>query len=170
MEIKTIESYISKIPDYPKPGILFYDISTLISDKAAFPASIKLLSQAVQKYNFDMIAAIDARGFLFGSAIAFHLEKGLIMVRKKNKLPGKKISFEYELEYGTDTLELNTEAKGKKILIVDDLLATGGTAGATIELLKKAGSEPICLLSLIELTFLDGRENVKIPTETLIKY
>ena len=115
-------------------------------------------------------AAIDARGFLFGSAIAFHLEKGLIMVRKKNKLPGKKISFEYELEYGTDTLELNTEAKGKKILIVDDLLATGGTAGATIELLKKAGSEPICLLSLIELTFLDGRENVKIPTETLIKY
>ncbi len=134
MEIKTIESYISKIPDYPKPGILFYDISTLISDKAAFSASIKLLSKAVQKYNFDMIAAIDARGFLFGSAIAFHLEKGLIMVRKKNKLPGKKISFEYELEYGTDTLELNTEAKGKKILIVDDLLATGGTAGATIEL------------------------------------
>merc|ERR1711998_52833 len=108
MEIKTIESYISKIPDYPKPGILFYDISTLISDKAAFSASIKLLSKAVQKYNFDMIAAIDARGFLFGSAIAFHLEKGLIMVRKKNKLPGKKISFEYELEYGTDTLELNT--------------------------------------------------------------
>jgi len=170
MEIKIIESHISKIPDYPKPGILFYDISTLISNKEAFSASIKLLSQAVQKHNFDMIAAIDARGFLFGSAIAFHLGKGLIMVRKKNKLPGKIISFEYELEYGTDTLELNTEAKGKKILIVDDLLATGGTACATIELLKKAGSEPICFTSLIELTFLDGRKNIKIPTETLIKY
>ena len=170
MEIKTIESYISKIPDYPKPGILFYDISTLITDEKAFSASIKLLSQAIQKYNFNMIAAIDARGFLFGSAIAFHLNKGLVMVRKKNKLPGKKISYKYELEYGTDTLELNVDAKGKKFLVVDDLLATGGTAGATIELLKKAGGEPICLLTLIELSFLKGKEKIDIPTETLIKY
>ena len=170
MEIKTIESYISKVPDYPKPGILFYDISTLISNEEAFSASIEQLSLVAQKYNFDMVAAVDARGFLFGSAIAFHLNKGMVMVRKKNKLPGKKISFEYELEYGTDTLELNVETKGKKFLIVDDLLATGGTAGATVELLKKAGGEPVCLLTLIELSFLNGKEKISIPSETLIKY
>ena len=170
MEIKTIESYINKIPDYPKPGILFYDISTLISNEKAFSSSIEELSKVAQKYSFDMVAAIDARGFIFGSAIAFHLSKGLVMVRKKNKLPGKKISFEYELEYGTDTLELNIEAKGKKFLIVDGLLATGGTAGATIELLKKAGGEPLCLLTLIELSFLNGKDKINIPTETLIKY
>ena len=138
MEIKEIESYISKIPDYPKPGILFYDISTLISNNKAFSSSIVKLINVVQNYKFDLVASIDARGFLFGSVIAYSLNKGLVMIRKKNKLPGKKISHEYELEYGRDTLEINTEAKGKSFLLVDDLLATGGTANAAIQLLKKS--------------------------------
>ena len=98
MQIKEIESYISKIPDYPKPGILFYDISTLIFDKNAFSSTIDKLIDIAKNYEFDLVASIDARGFLFGSVIAHQLNKGLIMVRKKNKLPGKTISFEYELE------------------------------------------------------------------------
>ena len=103
MEIKEIESHISKVPDYPKPGILFYDISTLIFNKDAFSSSIKKLTDKVKDYEFDLIASIDARGFLFGSALAYSLGKGLVMVRKKSKLPGKTISYDYELEYGMDT-------------------------------------------------------------------
>ena len=170
MQIKEIESYISKIPDYPKPGILFYDISTLIFDKNAFSSTIDKLIDIAKNYEFDLVASIDARGFLFGSVIAHQLNKGLIMVRKKNKLPGKTISFEYELEYGTDTLEINVDAKNKKFLLVDDLLATGGTANAALELIKKAGGETSCFLSLIELTFLNGKKNISVPIKSLIQY
>ena len=169
MQIKEIESYISKIPDYPKPGILFYDISTLIFDKNAFSSTIDKLIDIAKNYEFDLVASIDARGFLFGSVIAHQLNKGLIMVRK-NKLPGKTISFEYELEYGTDTLEINVDAKNKKFLLVDDLLATGGTANAALELIKKAGGETSCFLSLIELTFLNGKKNISVPIKSLIQY
>ena len=170
MQIKEIESYISKIPDYPKPGILFYDISTLIFDKNAFSSTIDKLIDIAKNYEFDLVASIDARGFLFGSVIAHQLNKGLIMVRKKNKLPGKTINFEYELEYGTDTLEINVDAKNKKFLLVDDLLATGGTANAALELIKKAGGETSCFLSLIELTFLNGKKNISVPIKSLIQY
>ena len=170
MQIKEIESYISKIPDYPKPGILFYDISTLIFDKTAFSSTINKLVGIAKNFEFDLVASIDARGFLFGSAIANQLNKGLIMVRKKNKLPGKKISYEYELEYGTDTLEINVDAKNKKILLVDDLLATGGTANAALQLIQKAGGQTSCFLSLIELTFLNGREKISVPIKSLIEY
>ena len=170
MEIKEIETYVSKIPDYPKPGILFYDISTLISNKNAFSATIEKLINIVKDYDFDFVASIDARGFLFGSIIAHNLHKGLIMVRKKNKLPGKVISYEYELEYGKDTLEINIDAKDKKLLLVDDLLATGGTANAALELIKKAGGQTSCFLSLIELSFLEGRKKISVPMESLIQY
>ena len=170
MQIKEIESYISKIPDYPKPGILFYDISTLIFDKNAFSSTIDKLIDIAKNYEFDLVASIDARGFLFGSVIAHQLNKGLIMGRKKNNLQGKTISFEYELEYGTDTLEINVDAKNKKFLLVDDLLATGGTANAALELIKKAGGETSCFLSLIELTFLNGKKNISVPIKSLIQY
>tara|TARA_B100000524_G_C23561529_1_gene338473 strand:+ start:210 stop:722 length:513 start_codon:yes stop_codon:yes gene_type:complete len=170
MQIKEIESYISKIPDYPKPGILFYDISTLVFDNNAFSSTINKLIDIAKKYEFDLVASIDARGFLFGSVIAHQLNKGLIMVRKKNKLPGKTISYEYELEYGNDTLEINIDAKNKKFLLVDDLLATGGTANAALELLAKAGGQTSCFLSLIELTFLNGRKKISVPMESLIQY
>ena len=170
MEIKEIENHISKIPDYPKPGILFYDISTLHLDKRAFHSSINLLSKCVTELEFDLVAGIDARGFIFASSLAFKLEKGLVMLRKKNKLPGKKLSLDYDLEYGKDTIEINVNVKGKKVLLVDDLLATGGTAKASVELLKDSGSEVVSFLCLIELTFLNAKENLQIPFKSLIRY
>tara|TARA_B100000287_G_scaffold435239_1_gene502575 strand:+ start:2458 stop:2970 length:513 start_codon:yes stop_codon:yes gene_type:complete len=170
MNIEEIESHIGKVPDYPKPGILFYDISTLICNKDAFSSSIRHLGGLLDKYEFDYIAAIDARGFIFGSSVANILDCGMVMIRKKNKLPGKTISYEYELEYGSDILEINIDAKDKKFVVVDDLLATGGTANAAINLLKKAGGETICFAALIELSFLNARKNLKVPIETLIKY
>ncbi len=170
MEITEIETYISKIPDYPKPGILFYDISSLMIEDKAFYSSISLLKDVIKKYQFELIAGIDARGFIFASALAYSLKKGLVMIRKKNKLPGKKISYEYDLEYGTDTLEINVNLTNKRIIVVDDLLATGGTAEATTNLIKKSGGEVSCFVSLIELDFLEGRKRIEIPTESLIHY
>ena len=170
MQIEEIESCISKVPDFPEPGILFYDISTLISNNNALKSSIKYLEVLTKKYDYDLIAGIDARGFLFASCLAYNLDKGIVMIRKKNKLPGKVISLEYDLEYGKDTLEVNLKLQEKKIIIVDDLLATGGTAQAACELLRKAGGTVSCFISLIELSFLNGRKKIDVQTETLIKY
>ena len=170
MQIEQLESCISKVPDYPKPGILFYDISTLISNKDALKYSIKYLEALTKQYEYDLIAGIDARGFIFASCLAYNLNKGIVMIRKKNKLPGKVVSVEYDLEYGKDILEVNLKLQAKKIIIVDDLLATGGTANAACELVKKAGGTVSCFISLIELDFLNGREKIGVPTETLIKY
>ena len=170
MNIEKIENLINKIPDYPKPGILFYDISTLIFNKDAFSSCINHLAEIASNYEFDHIASIDARGFIFGSALAYKLDKGLIMIRKKGKLPGKVISHTYELEYGSDTLEINVDAKEKKIALVDDLLATGGTASAAINLIEKSGGFACCFFSIIQLDFLKGFKKINIPTETLIHY
>ena len=170
MQIEEIESCISKVPDFPEPGILFYDISTLISNNNAFKASIKYLEALAKNYEYDLIAGIDARGFIFASSLALNLNKGIVMVRKKNKLPGQVVSLEYDLEYGKDTLEVNLKLQAKKIILVDDLLATGGTARAACELLNKAGATVSCFISLIELNFLNGRKKIDVPTETLIRY
>lgn len=170
MQVKEIETFISKIPDYPKPGILFYDISTLLSNGKAFKSAINHLETLCSKYEFDLVAGIDARGFIFGSTLSCLLNKGFIMIRKENKLPGRKISYEYELEYGKDTLEVNIDLDTKKVLLVDDLLATGGTAHASSELIRKSGGSVSCFLSLIELDFLKGRKKLEIPVESLIHY
>ncbi len=170
MDISTLETYISKVPDYPKKGILFYDISTLLSDKLAFKSSIEKMSECLKNYDIDKVAAIDARGFIFGSAIAKVLNLGLIMIRKKNKLPGEVISYNYELEYGSDCLEIKSNFQGINVALVDDLLATGGTAKAACELIKKAGGSVKCFCTLIELEFLSGRKLISVPLETLIKY
>ena len=170
MNIQEIENQINKVPDYPKPGILFYDISSLIINNQAFSATISLLADLVKKFDFNSVAAIDARGFIFGSALALKLGLGLVMIRKKGKLPGNVITQSYELEYGTDTLEINVNTKNKKFILVDDLLATGGTAAAAIELLKKSGGSVSCFLALIELTFLNGKKKIDDPVETLIRY
>ena len=170
MDISTLETYISKVPDYPKKGILFYDISTLLSDKLAFKSSIEKMSECLKNYDIDKVAAIDARGFIFGSAIAKVLNLGLIMIRKKNKLPGEVISYNYELEYGSDCLEIKSNFQGCNVALVDDLLATGGTAKAACELIKKAGGSVKCFCTLIELEFLSGRNLISVPLETLIKY
>ena len=116
MQIREIETFISKIPDYPKPGILFYDISTLISNDQAFKASVDKLYDLIKNYKFELIAGIDARGFIFASSLAYKLNKGFVMIRKKNKLPGKTISIDYDLEYGKDTLEVNVNLRSKDIL------------------------------------------------------
>ena len=170
MKIEEIESFIGKIPDFPKPGILYYDISTLIINKEAFASSLDYFEKLFTEFKFDTIAAIDARGFIFGSALANKLNLGMMMIRKKNKLPGKKISFDYDLEYGKDTLEINISVKNKKFLLIDDLLATGGTANAAVKLIEKAGGNVSCFGSLIELSFLNGRNKLTVPVRTLIKY
>ncbi len=170
MQVKEIETFISKIPNYPKPGILFYDISTLLTHSKAFNSAINKLEKLCLKYEFDLIAGIDARGFIFGSSLAYKLEKGFIMIRKKNKLPGNKISYEYKLEYGKDVLEVNVDLNQRKVLLVDDLLATGGTAHAASELIKKSGGLVSCFLSLIELDFLEGRKKLETSVESLIHY
>ncbi len=151
MNIEEIESHIQKIPDHPKPGILFYDISTLIFNAQAFVSSIDHLIKSIEKFDFDKIAAIDARGFIFASAVAYKLGLGVVMIRKKNKLPGKTISHEYDLEYGTDTLEINLDVSQKKIVLIDDLLATGGTANADYNLIHSKRGNVVGFLFLIDL-------------------
>jgi len=170
MKIEEIESFITKVPDFPKPGILFYDVSTLFFNKEAFASSLDHFEKLFTEFKFDTIAAIDARGFIFGSALAYKLKLGMMMIRKKNKLPGKKISFEYDLEYGKDILEINLSVENKKFLLIDDLLATGGTANAAVKLIEKAGGNVSCFGSLIELSFLNGRNKLSVPVRTLIKY
>ena len=170
MKIEEIESFITKVPDFPKPGILFYDVSTLFFSKEAFASSLDHFEKLFTEFKFDTVAAIDARGFIFGSALAYKLKLGMMMIRKKNKLPGKKISFEYDLEYGKDILEINISVENKKFLLIDDLLATGGTANAAVKLIEKAGGNVSCFGSLIELSFLNGRNKLSVPVRTLIKY
>ena len=170
MELKKIEGFISKIPDHPEPGILFYDISTLLINNQAFGESIRLMSKTVSESEIDLVAGIDARGFIFASGLAFRLNKGLVMLRKKNKLPGKILSQKYDLEYGKDTIEINVDIKNKRVLLVDDLLATGGTANAALKLLKKSGAKVKSLLCLIELSFLNGKQKLDIPFKSLIRY
>ena len=170
MELKEIESFINKIPDHPKPGILFYDISTLILDNKAFGESLRLMCDSVSESEIDLIAGIDARGFIFASSMAFKLNKGFVMLRKKDKLPGKTLSQEYNLEYGKDTIEINVNIKNKRVLLVDDLLATGGTANAAIKLLNKSGAKLISFLCLIELSFLNGKQALDVPFKSLIRY
>ena len=170
MELKEIEALINKIPDHPKPGILFYDISTLILNNEAFGESLRLMCKSVSNLEIDLVAGIDARGFIFGSGMACKLNKGFVMLRKKNKLPGRTLSQEYNLEYGKDTIEINVNIENKRILLVDDLLATGGTANAAIKLLKKSGAKVKGFSCLIELSFLNGKQELNIPFKSLIRY
>lgn len=171
MSVSLLEKFVGKIPDYPKKGILFYDFSPLINDDKAFNIAINMFEDLLLKYKFDKFAAIDARGFLFGGALCQRFQKGITLIRKKNKVPGnKKIIIDYELEYGTDSLEINPDLSKSKFVLVDDLLATGGTAQAAQKLINNSGGEVVCFLTLIELSFLKGRELIKAPCESIIKY
>jgi adenine phosphoribosyltransferase len=150
------------VPDFPKEGILFYDITTLLKNEEALKATIDQLVERYQDKTIDAIAGIESRGFIFGVPLAYHLGVGFIPIRKPGKLPAETIAESYALEYGTNTLELHVDAveKGQKILIVDDLLATGGTAKATCSLVEKLGGEVAGLAFLVELTFLNGRDKL----------
>ena len=158
-----LKSLIREVPDFPKPGILFYDITTLLKDKAGLRGVIDALCEHYRGARVDMVLGIEARGFIFAPALAYRLNAGFVPVRKVGKLPAETVKFDYALEYGTNSLEMHKDAiqKGQKVLIVDDLLATGGTAEATARLASLLGAEIAGLGFVVELDFLHGREKLK---------
>ncbi len=168
-----LSNYIRSIPDFPKPGILFRDITTLLQEKNAFASSIDLLAEKFKDKKIDIVVAVESRGFIFGSCLAYKLGAGFVPVRKKGKLPFKTYEATYSLEYGEDCLSIHQDAfkPGANILIADDLLATGGTVKAVTELVDKLKGNIAGICFLIELTDLKGREKFKsYPIFSLIKY
>ncbi len=159
---RDIASHIRVIPDFPQKGVSFKDITPLLGNHDMLQKCINALKNACKGLEFDIIVAPEARGFLVGSALAYAMGKGFAPVRKKGKLPWKTLEGEYELEYGTDILEIHQDAvkPGQKVLIVDDLLATGGTIAATVDMVEKLGGEIAALVFLIELTYIPGRANL----------
>ena len=173
MKLMDLKKYIRDIPDFPKKGIIFKDISTLLINKEAFQASIDSLAQKFEKMKIDQVVGVEARGFIFGSALAYKLGAGFIPVRKKGKLPYKTKSISYALEYGTDTLEIHEDAvkPGTRVLIVDDLLATGGTVKAVADLLKSQQADIVGIAFVVELGFLKGKSKLKdFPVYSIIQY
>ena len=162
MSADDLRAKIREIPDFPKPGILFYDITTLLKDAGAFKESIELMLEPFRDKQVDVVVGMESRGFIFSAPMAIELGAGFVPVRKLGKLPAETASVEYALEYGTNTLEIHKDAlqPGHKVLIVDDLLATGGTVLGTIELVKTLKAEVVGLAFLVELLFLKGRERL----------
>jgi adenine phosphoribosyltransferase len=158
----SLRAQIREVPDFPKPGILFYDITTLLNKADAFREAIELMNEPFRDEQIDIVVGMESRGFIFSAPMALHLGAGFVPVRKLGKLPSETISVEYELEYGTNTLEVHRDAirPGQRVLIVDDLLATGGTVLGTIELVKQLKGEIVGLSFLVELGFLKGRERL----------
>lgn len=157
-----LRSLIRDVPDFPKPGIVFKDITTLTKDPEGLRAAVDAIAERYADANIDLIVGIESRGFVFGAAVAYKMGVGFVPARKAGKLPAQTVSAEYELEYGTDALEIHRDAvgAGQRILIVDDLLATGGTAAATAELVGRLGGEVVALAFLIDLAFLRGRDKL----------
>jgi adenine phosphoribosyltransferase len=157
-----LKSKIRHVPDFPKAGILFYDVTTLLQDRDGFREAIDSLSSPFEQANIDLVIGIESRGFIFGSAVADRIGTGFSPVRKPGKLPSTTVRATYDLEYGTDALEIHDDAvrQGQRVLIVDDLLATGGTAKATTELVRRLGGEVCALAFLIELVGLKGRDRL----------
>ena len=164
---------IREVPDFPKPGINFYDITTLLLDPEGLEQTIDALTEQCRGMNIDTIIGVESRGFIFATPLAYQLGCGFIPVRKPKKLPSDTVSISYELEYGTDTLEMHKDAvgKGHNVLIVDDLLATGGTAKAVIDLVESVGGKVAGLLFVVELNFLNGRKKFDgYDVKSLVKY
>ena len=157
-----LKKLIREVPDFPKPGILFYDITTLLKDKLGFATLIDALSENYIGKEIDLILGMEARGFIFGPALAYRLNAGFVPVRKPGKLPAETAKVSYDLEYGSNSLEIHKDAiqKGQRVLIVDDLLATGGTAAATAELAHGLGAQIAGLAFVVELDFLKGRDKL----------
>jgi adenine phosphoribosyltransferase len=167
-----LKSHIRGIADFPKPGILFYDISTLLRDADAWQVTMGRMARAVRPHQPDLLAGIESRGFLIAAPLALKLGCGFIMLRKRGKLPGATVAQDYALEYGTDRIEMQADAvrPGQRVVVVDDLLATGGTMAAGIALLRAAGAVVPAAAALIELTFLHGRARLDVPFESLVAY
>ena len=168
-----LKKYIREVPDFPKEGVLYYDISTLLQDPRALRMTIDQFVWLFSSQHVDKVVGIESRGFMFGSIVAYNLNAGFVPVRKPGKLPAHSVGEEYELEYGTDKLEIHSDAivPGERVLIVDDLIAIGGTAAATARLVESIGGQVIGLGFVVELTFLEGRERLTgYSVESLIKY
>ena len=175
MDTAYLESVIRSIPGYPKPGVIFRDITTLLGDAKAFRRAVDELVQPWAGSKIDQVAGIEARGFILGGAVAHQLSAGFIPVRKKGKLPWETVSIGYSLEYGTDELEMHKDAvtAGQKVILVDDLIATGGTAEAAVKLLKEFGADVISAVFVIDLPELGGADRIRamdVPVRTLIEF
>jgi len=171
--MEALKQLIRHVPDFPKPGILFYDVTTLLQDRDGFQQAVDAMAASHHASDIDLVVGIESRGFIFGAAVADRLRAGFAPVRKPGKLPSKTRRVSYDLEYGTDALEMHEDAasKARRVLIVDDLLATGGTAAATIDLVRGLGADVVGVQVLIELADLDGRAKLgKVPFQTVLTY
>ncbi|MCR5148677.1 MAG: adenine phosphoribosyltransferase [Eubacterium sp.] len=171
--MKTVADYVKTIPDFPKPGILFRDVTSVVNDAEGLKLSIDELDKLLQGVEYDVIAGVESRGFVFGTPLAYKNSKPFALVRKKGKLPRETVEATYDLEYGTATIELHKDAinKGDKVVLIDDLLATGGTMKAAAKLVEALGGEVVKMLFLIELTDLNGREALeKYDVASVIQY
>jgi len=167
-----LKQHIRHVPDFPKPGILFYDISTLLAHAGAWHEALNRLTAILGAYKPDVLIGIESRGFLVAAPLADRLGTGFVMVRKRGKLPDETIRHAYDLEYGQDVIEIQAEAikPGQRVIVLDDLLATGGTMEAAVTLLEKVGANVVAIGCLIELTFLNGRKRFKAPVHSLLSY
>jgi len=167
-----LKQHIRSIPDFPKPGILFYDISTLLAHPQAWQVTVERLSTALRPDAPDLLVGIESRGFLVAAPLAYAMGCGFVMARKKGKLPGATVHHSYDLEYGSDTLEIQEDAikPGQRVIVLDDLLATGGTLAATVALCRKVGGDVVGAACLIELSFLAGRSRLDVPVTAMMTY
>ena len=171
--MKNIESYVRTIPDFPEPGIMFRDVTSVMQDPDGLKLSIDLMLEQLKDLDFDVVAGLESRGFLFGMPVAYTLGKAFVPIRKKGKLPCETISAEYELEYGTASIELHKDAilPGQRVVLIDDLIATGGTISAGIRLIEQLGGEIAKILFLLELKGLEGRKKLeKYDVASIIAY
>ena len=171
--MKDLKDYVYTIPDFPEPGVMFRDITSVIQDPDGLQLAIDTMDDLVKDLDFDVVVGAEARGYVFGTPIAYKRHKGMVMIRKKGKLPRETVSIKYSLEYGEAELEVHKDSiqPGQKVLIVDDLMATGGTVKAMIDLVKKLGAEPVGVLVMMELKGLNGKQVIgDIPLYTAISY
>jgi adenine phosphoribosyltransferase len=167
-----LKQHIRQVPDFPKPGILFYDISTLLAHPDAWQDTVRQLEESIRPEKPDILAGIESRGFLVAAPLALALGLGFVMVRKQGKLPGPNVPYTYDLEYGQDTIEIQEGAiqPGQRVIVLDDLLATGGTMSASVELIRKIGGDVRGCACIIELSFLQGRDKLDVPVTSLIRF
>jgi adenine phosphoribosyltransferase len=167
-----LKKHIRAVPDFPKPGILFYDISTLLAHAQAWQATVRRLDDALKPYRPELLVGIESRGFLVAAPLALSLGCGFVMVRKRGKLPGPTIPLSYDLEYGTDTVEVQADAikPRQRVIVLDDLLATGGTLSAAVRLCRLVGGNVVAAACIIELAFLKGRDRIDVPFTSVVSY
>ena len=167
-----LEDYVLSIPDFPEPGIIFRDVTSILQDEDGLHMAIDKMQELVKDVDFDVVAGAESRGFIFGTPIAYNMHKPFALVRKKGKLPRETVEISYELEYGSATIEMHKDSirPGQKVLVVDDLIATGGTIEATIKLIEQLGGEVVGVLVLMELKGLKGRDKIKCPLYSAISY